>query len=96
MDDLAIKLHETTDRSLRNDSRIEKLETDQKALSELALSVQELATNQVNMKDDLTQIKKDVRSLITLPTKRWNSVVEKVITLLVGAFVAWLLTSGAG
>ena len=96
MDDLAIKLQETTDRSLRNESRIEKLETDQKALSELALSVQELATNQVNMKDDLTQIKKDVRSLITLPTKRWNSVVEKVITLLVGAFVAWLLTSGSG
>lgn len=96
MDDLAIKLQETTDRSLRNESRIEKLETDQKALSELALSVQELATNQVNMKDDLTQIKKDVRSLITLPSKRWNSVVEKVITLLVGAFVAWLLTSGAG
>ena len=96
MDDIAIKLQETTDRSLRNEARIEKLETDQKALSELALSVQELATNQVNMKDDLTQIKKDVRSLITLPTKRWNSVVEKVITLLVGAFVAWLLTSGAG
>ena len=96
MDDLAIKLQETTDRSIRNESRIEKLETDQKALSELALSVQELATNQVNMKDDLTQIKKDVRSLITLPTKRWNSAVEKVITLLVGAFVAWLLTSGAG
>ena len=96
MDDLAIKLQETTDRSLRNEKRIEKLETDQKALSELALSVQELATNQVNMKDDLTQIKKDVRSLITLPTKRWNSVVDKVITLLVGAFVAWLLTSGAG
>ena len=96
MDDLAIKLQETTDRSLRNESRIEKLETDQKALSELALSVQELATNQVNMKDDLTQIKKDVRSLITLPSKRWNSVVEKAITLLVGAFVAWLLTSGAG
>ena len=96
MDDLVIKLQETTDRSLRNESRIEKLETDQKALSELALSVQELATNQVNMKDDLTQIKEDVRSLITLPSKRWNSVVEKVITLLVGAFVAWLLTSGAG
>lgn len=96
MDYLAIKLQETTDRSLRNEARIEKLETDQKALSELALSVQELATNQVNMKDDLTQIKKDVRSLITLPSKRWNSVVEKVITLLVGAFVAWLLTSGAG
>lgn len=96
MDELAIKLQETTDRSLRNEARIEKLETDQKALSELALSVQELATNQVNMKDDLTQIKKDVRSLITLPAKRWNSVVEKVITLIVGAFVAWLLTSGAG
>ena len=96
MEELAIKLQETTDRSLRNEARIEKLETEQKALSELALSVQELATNQVNMKDDLTQIKKDVRSLITLPAKRWNSVVEKVITLIVGAFVAWLLTSGAG
>lgn len=96
MDELAIKLQETTDRSLRNETRIEKLETEQKALSELALSVQELATNQVNMKDDLKEIKKDVRSLTNAPIKRWNSVVEKVLTLLVGAFVAWLLTSGAG
>lgn len=96
MDELAIKLQETTDRSLRNESRIEKLEADQKALSELALSVQELATNQVNMKEDLTEIKRDVRSLTSIPSKRWNNVIEKVITLIVGAFVAWLLTSGAG
>lgn len=96
MDELAIKLQETADRSLRNEARIEKLEGDQKALSELALSVQELATNQVNMKEDLTEIKKDVRTLTSVPAKRWNAIIDKVITLIVGAFIAWLLTSGAG
>lgn len=92
MESIEVRLQEVADRSLRNEGRIEKLETNQKALSELALSVQELATNQGNMKEDLTEIKSDVKALTTIPAKRWDGIVDKAIAVLIGAFIAWLLT----
>lgn len=92
MESIEVRLQEVADRSLRNEGRIEKLESNQKALSELALSVQELATNQGNMKEDLTEIKSDVKALTSIPAKRWDSIVEKGIAVLIGAFIAWLLT----
>lgn len=92
MESIEVRLQEVADRSLRNEGRIEKLETNQKALSELALSVQELATNQGNMKEDLTEIKSDVKALTTIPAKRWDGMVDKAIAVLIGAFIAWLLT----
>lgn len=91
MENIEIRLQEIADRSARNEGRIEKLETDQKALNELTLSVQELATNQSNMKEDLTEIKSDVKVLTSVPAKRWEGVVEKTIAVLIGAFIAWLL-----
>lgn len=92
MESIEVRLQEVADRSLRNETRIEKLETNQKALSELALSVQELATNQGNMKEDLTEIKSDVKALTTIPAKRWDGMVDKAIAVLIGGFIAWLLT----
>lgn len=96
MEELAIKLQETTDRSLRNEARINKLEANQTALNELALSVQDLATNQVNMKEDLGEIKQDVKALTSVPAKRWESLIEKGIAVLLGAFITWLITHGVG
>jgi hypothetical protein len=95
MEDLAVKLQEVKDRSLRNEGRIKQLEVDQRALNELALSVKELATDQTNMKEDIGEIKANVRSLTAVPSKRWEKVVELMIATVVGAFMAWLLTGGA-
>lgn len=72
MEDLAVKLQEVKDRSLRNEGRIKQLEVDQRALNELALSVKELATDQTNMKEDIGEIKANVRSLTAVPSKRWE------------------------
>jgi predicted nucleic acid-binding Zn-ribbon protein len=91
VENIEIRLQEIAERSARNEGRIEKLETDQKALNELTLSVQELATNQSNMKEDLTEIKSDVKVLTSVPAKRWDGAVEKTIAVLIGAFIAWLL-----
>ena len=63
MEDIAAKLQEVADRSLRNEGCIKKLESEHQALTELAISVKELATDQVNMKDDIAEIK-------TRPTSR--------------------------
>lgn len=95
MEDLAVKLQEVKDRSLRNEGRIKQLEVDQQALNELALSVKELATDQTHMKEDIGEIKANVRSLTAVPSKRWEKVVELMIATVVGAFMAWLLTGGA-
>ena len=49
LDELSLNWRQTEDRSLRNEGRIKKLETDQKALMELTVSVRELAADQANM-----------------------------------------------
>ena len=56
-ENLAVSLQEVKDRSLRNEGRIKKLEENQHALNDLALSVRELATDQDNMKNDIIEIK---------------------------------------
>ena len=94
-ENLAVALQEVKDRSLRNEGRIKKLEENQQALNDLALSVRELATDQDNMKNDITEIKTDVKALTAKPAKRWDSIVDKVLYAIIGAFVTWLLTGGA-
>lgn len=94
-ENLAVALQEVKDRSLRNEGRIKKLEENQQALNDLALSVRELATDQDNMKSDITEIKTDVKALTAKPAKRWDSLVDKLLYAIVGAFAAWLLTGGA-
>ncbi len=94
-ENLAVALQEVKDRSLRNEGRIEKLEENQQALNDLALSVRELATDQDNMKNDITEIKTDVKELTAKPAKRWDGLVDKLLYAVVGAFAAWLLTGGA-
>ena len=94
-ENLAVALQEVKDRSLRNEGRIKKLEENQQALNDLALSVRELATDQDNMKSDITEIKTDVKVLTAKPAKRWDGLVDKLLYAVVGAFAAWLLTGGA-
>ncbi len=94
-ENLAVALQEVKDRSLRNEGRIKKLEENQQALNDLALSVKELATDQDNMKDDITEIKTDVKVLTAKPAQRWNGLIDKVLYAIIGAFVTWLLYGGA-
>ena len=94
-ENFAVALQEVKDRSLRNEGRIKKLEENQQALNDLALSVRELATDQDNMKNDITEIKTDVKELTAKPAKRWDGIVDKVLYAIIGAFVTWLLYGGA-
>lgn len=90
-DEMLLQLQETTDRSMRNEGRIKKLETEQTALRELATSVSTLATKQGIMEGDVKEIKKDVKELSGKPGKRWESLVSQVVTLVVAAVVGFLL-----
>lgn len=45
-------------------------------------------TEQKHIKQDVSEIKTDVKSLKDKPGKRWENVVEKLIWLVVGAVIA--------
>jgi outer membrane murein-binding lipoprotein Lpp len=90
-DDLILQLQETTDRSIRNEGRIKKLETEQTALRELATSVSTLATKQGIMEDDVKEIKSDVKEMAGKSGKRWDAIVDKLIWAVLAAIVAFML-----
>lgn len=92
MAEIDVKLQEVTDRSVRNEKRIEQLEEEQKVIHNLALSVKELASNQMHMKSDLSEIKADVKSLSAIPSQRWNNLINQGVAILIGMALSYLLT----
>ena len=53
--------------------------------------IDELAQEQKDIREDISEVKKDVKSLTNLPAKRWNDVIEKIVWLVLGGAVAALL-----
>ncbi|MGN1059482.1 MAG: hypothetical protein ACI4QW_03540 [Clostridia bacterium] len=72
--------------------RIETLEKRQKDIEELISAVAVLAQRMGTVEKNVSEMSVNVRSLMERPGKRWDSVVEKVILVVVGAVVAWVLT----
>lgn len=96
MEQLAVKLQETTDRSARNEGRIKKLEAEQSDLRDLTTSVAVLAQQMENMTKSMDSMVNKVDALETQPGKRWDSLVDKALWLAAGAFLAWLLSGMPG
>lgn len=74
-----------------NKKRIDKLEEEQKELRNLTKAVSRMVVEQKNMREDLAEMKDDVKQIKEKPAKRWDSVAEKVIVLVTTAVVAWML-----
>lgn len=91
IEELALRQQVTEDRSVRNEGRIKKLEADQQALMDLTASVRELAADQANMKDDIGEIKTDVRALTEVPAKHWDGLVDKAVWAAAAGAIAYLL-----
>ncbi len=83
-EEIAVRLdgHEHEIGSLKH--RMDDVEKDQKALNDLTASVRELAADQGNMKEDIREIKTDVKGLTSIPGKRWNSLVDKLLAAVYG------------
>lgn len=88
---LAVKLQETTDRSLRNEGRIKKLEEEQKSLQDLATSVAVMAEQMKTMNANVGTLNTKVDNLEEKPAKRWENIVEKAVLALVTGLVAYAL-----
>lgn len=72
-----------------NTHRIDELEADNKALHQLATSVEVLATKQEAIEENVNEIKADVKSIKALPGSRWEGLVKALVSALVGGLVAY-------
>ena len=82
------ELAETSARAKSNTKRIDKLEERQDNLDKLAAGLATMDSEQKHIKQDVTEIKADVKALADKPGKRWESVIDKVIWLIVGGLIA--------
>ena len=89
----AVKLQEVSDRSLRNEGRIKKLENEHEVLHELATSVAVMAQKMDSMNVSVTTLSQKVDQIESKPVKRYEAIVDKVIWALLGGAIAFILGS---
>ena len=92
MDDgIQAQIVEIDQRSKSNTHRINDLEEDNRALHQLATSVEVLATKQETIEANVSEIKDDVKSLKAIPGGKWEALVKAAVTAIVGALVGFAL-----
>lgn len=85
------ELTETADRAKSNTKRIDKIEKEQDALNNLAISVQVLAEKEKTVESDVKEIKNDVKNMTAKSGKRWDNIVDKVLLGIIAAIVAYIM-----
>lgn len=91
MEQVDLKLQETTDRSLRNEGRIKKLEDENSVLHQLATSVAVMAEQMKGLNKSVSALTEEVECIKEKPAKKWDDLVSKVIMTIVAAVVGFLL-----
>jgi hypothetical protein len=77
--------------SKSNSHRLDKVEERQDNLDKLVSSVSAMAKEQENIKDDVTEIKTDVKALTEKPAKKWDGMVDNILLIILGTVVGLLL-----
>ena len=90
-EEIALRLQETTDRSVRNEGRIKKLEGEHEVLHQLATSVAVMAQQMENMNGSVEALSGKVDTLESKPGKRWDAIVDKAVWAVLAAVIAFLL-----
>ncbi len=90
LEELALWVQETADRSERNEGRIEKLESEHDILQKLATSVAVMAEQIKTMNCSVKTLTTKVENIENKPAKRWDGVVDKVILTAVAAVVGFI------
>lgn len=89
--DMEHRVTEVEERSKSNTKRIDKMEKRQDNLEKLVETVGEIKVEMKHNRSDLDEIKTDVKTLTGKGGKRWDSVTEKVIMLVIAAVVGYML-----
>lgn len=91
LDKVALKLQETTDRSIRNEGRIKKLEGEHQVLQSLATSVAVMAEKINTMNTNVESLSTKVDKLEEKPAKKWEDLIDKIIWAVAAAVIAFML-----
>lgn len=86
------RLTEVENKAQNNEHRIDELEKRQDNLDDLVGTVKLLAYREENVEKDVKEIKSDVKSLTGKSGKMFDSILEKIILVIVGAIIAFILT----
>jgi predicted nucleic acid-binding Zn-ribbon protein len=79
------------DRSKSNQHRLDEMEKRQDDQDKLISTVAVLANEQKTIQTDVQEIKGDVKSLTSKPGKRWDNLVNQVVSIIVAAVAGFLL-----
>ncbi|KAF5044241.1 hypothetical protein DSECCO2_493800 [anaerobic digester metagenome] len=93
-EEMAVRISEIDSREKSNTKRIDKIEERQENLEKLTEAVSVMQNEQKHTNEKVDRIELNVDKLVEKPAKRWESVVEKAITVVVGAVVGYLLSGG--
>lgn len=86
------RLTDVENRAKSNTHRLEELEKRQDNLDDLVSTVKVLAIREENVENDVKEIKNDVKQLTSKPAQRWDNMIDKIIMLIVGGVVTYILT----
>lgn len=90
-EELIALTHDNEQRGKSNTHRINELEEQQKQLNKLVSAVAVLAEKQNQIGDDVDDIKREVKALADKPVKRWDGIVDKIISAIIAAAVGYAL-----
>ena len=93
-DEISVKVVEVDQRSKSNKYRLDRMEERQDNLEQLVNAFSVMQKEQEYIKEDVREIKEDVKILAGIPVKRWESIVTTALTVVVGAVVGYLLSGG--
>ena len=85
------RLTEVEERSKSNSHRLDEVEKRQDNLDELVSTVKVLAVQEKQLEKDVKEIKTDVKSLTSIPGKKWDNLVNQIITIIVAALAGFVL-----
>lgn len=85
------RLTEVEERSKSNTHRIDEMEKRQDNLDKLVGTVSVLADREKRVEDDVKEIKIDVKSIKNIPAKKWDNLVNQIITIIVAAIAGFIL-----
>lgn len=93
MEEVAAAIAETDSRSRANAHRLDKMERRQDDLDKLVTCVVGMQKDLEHTQADVREIKGNVKTILAVPGKNWNTLMTALITGLAGALVGAAITA---
>lgn len=90
--DILLELNNHKNKLKSLEHRMDNQEKECKTLNDLALSVKELAINMKIMSERQSRYDDRLHRLEEKPIKRWETIVQIVLTTLIGAMIGFILS----